>query len=470
MRFFGSRSHSVIIIFAGFATILVLLAMLFAIRLNKASKDADRLEILRVEYLKKELVFQMRDAAHTRAIILLRMARSHDPVKQTEQFTSLNEKAGNFIKARDQLLAMELQPAQREAWARAYPLTMAGRKAQDSAASLILAGQSQAADKLLQDEVIPIQDRVMQVLTSMLDLSTQRVNELLDEEKREEHRKLHLAIVLASLTLLIGICVAYFVIRAISRSENELVRAREEAQAANRHKSVFLANMSHELRTPLTAILGYSELLRHDAMDRGQEDMAEDLQKVVSAGKHLLELINSILDLAKVEAGKMEVHITEFDVASLLEEVAATITPLLGKNRNVLDLQYTRDVGNMRSDVDKVRQTLLNLLSNATKFTSDGCIVLAATREKSDERDWLLINVTDTGIGMESEQLSRLFQAFSQGDASTTRKYGGTGLGLAISKQFCEMMGGDLSVKSEAGVGSTFTVKLPATAPLQQRI
>ena len=198
--------------------------------------------------------------------------------------------------------------------------------------------------------------------------------------------------------------------------------------------------------------------------------MAEDLQKVVSAGKHLLELINSILDLAKVEAGKMEVHITEFDVASLLEEVAATITPLLGKNRNVLDLQYTRDVGNMRSDVDKVRQTLLNLLSNATKFTSDGCIVLAATREKSDERDWLLINVTDTGIGMESEQLSRLFQAFSQGDASTTRKYGGTGLGLAISKQFCEMMGGDLSVKSEAGVGSTFTVKLPATAPLQQRI
>jgi signal transduction histidine kinase len=465
VKLFASQSRSVIVIFAGFAAVLVLLALLFALRLSKVSKDADRLETLRVEYLKKELVFQMRDAAHTRAIILLQITRTLDPAKQQALLASLNAIAKNFIEARDQLLAMELQPAQRAAWDRARPLTMAGRKAQDSAAALLLAGQGEAAGKLLQDEVIPIQNQVMQELTNMLDFSTQRVNTLLDEERLEEPRKRRLAIMLASITLLIGICIAFFVIRTIARTEAALVRAREEAQEANRHKTVFLANMSHELRTPLTAILGYSELLCDEAGERGLDDMVTDLQTVNAAGKHLLGLINDILDLAKVEAGKIVLQIDEFSVTALVEDIATTISPLLGKNRNTLKLLCNGDVGQMHTDANKVRQILLNLLSNATKFTADGQITLTAARETRDDQDWLTFRVTDTGIGMNSEQMSRLFQAFSQGDASTTRKYGGTGLGLAISKRFCKLMGGDLTAASEAGVGSTFTVKLPAFAP-----
>ena len=468
MKLFASQSRSVIVIFAGFATVLVLLAMLFVLRLSKVSEEADRLETLRVEYLKKELVFQMRDAAHTRAIILLQLAHTLTPLKQHDLLASFNENANDFIKARDQLLAMGLQPAQLAAWARARPLTVAGRKAQEKVASLLLAGQTQAASTLLQDEVIPIQQKVMQELTSMLDYSTQRVSQLLDDEKQEETRKLRLVITLASITLLIGICVAFFVIRIISRSETELVRAREDAQEANRHKSLFLANMSHELRTPLTAILGFSELLCDDAKERGLNDMVADLQRVNAAGNHLLELINDILDLAKIDAGKMELQIEAFDTTTLLEDVAATIAPLLVKNRNVLELECAGDLGKMHTDVGKVRQTLLNLLGNATKFTSDGHITLAAMREHCADQDWLTFSVTDTGIGMNSEQMSRLFQAFSQGDASTTRKYGGTGMGLAISKRFCKLMGGDLTVTSEAGVGSTFTLKLPATAPSSQ--
>jgi signal transduction histidine kinase len=465
MKILGSYSRSVIVIFAGFATVLILLASLFALRITTASMDADRLLTLRVEYLKKELVFQMRDAAHTRAIILLQMTRTLDPVRQKALLDSLNQNASKFIMARDQLLAMELQPAQRAAWMRARPLTIAGRKAQDRAATLILSGQTQAAAKMFDDEVLPIQNQVMQELTSMLDFSTQRVNKLLDEEKREEPRKVRLAIVLATITLLIIISVAVLVMRIISLSETELVRAREDAQAANRHKSVFLANMSHELRTPLTAILGYSEILIEDASAKGLDDMAADLQRVNCAGKHLLEMINDVLDLAKVEAGKMELQVEEFNTAALINEIVATISPLLVKNHNKLELLSLTDLGNMHTDANKVRQTLLNLLSNATKFTSDGHIKLTAARERHDNQDWLTFRVTDTGIGMDSEQMSRLFQAFSQGDPSTTRKYGGTGLGLAISKRFCNLMGGDLTVESQAGVGSTFTVKLPATVP-----
>ena len=463
MKHIGSPSRSVIVIFIGFAAVLILLTMLFVLRLTKVGEDADRLNTLRTEYAKKELVFQMRDAAHVRAIILLQLTRVTDPMQQKAMLESLRQNADNFIQARDQLLAMDLQPTQREVWERTRPLTVAGRKAQDNAASLIIAGQVASAVKIFQDEVIPIQNQVMQNLTSMLNHSTQRVNKLLDEQKQQEPKKIRLVIFLASIVLLTGIGIAFFVIRAISRSERALVRAREEAQSANRHKSVFLANMSHELRTPLTAILGYSEMLGEDARAQGMNVMAEDLERINGAGRHLLGLINDILDLAKVEAGKMELYTEEFDVSSLIEEVTSTIAPLFDKNRNVLELKGIEQLGKMRSDVKKVRQTLINLLSNATKFTADGHITVAAAREKCNEQEWITFDVSDTGIGMDSEQITRLFQAFSQGDSSTTRKYGGTGLGLVISKRFCNLMGGDLTVVSKAGAGSTFTVKLPAS-------
>ncbi|UCF19267.1 MAG: response regulator, partial [Gemmatimonadota bacterium] len=254
---------------------------------------------------------------------------------------------------------------------------------------------------------------------------------------------------------------------ALYHDITELLEARRAAEAANRSKSQFLANMSHELRTPLNAIIGYSEMLEEDAEEAGQGQFLPDLQKIHAAGKHLLSLINDILDLSKIEAGKMELYLEAFDVRQVIEGVATTVQPLIDKNANKLKLDLADDLAVMHSDVTRVRQVLLNLLSNASKFTEGGTITLSATREKvaGGDAERLRFRISDTGIGMTDDQLDRLFQAFSQADASTASKYGGTGLGLAISKRFCEMMGGSVSVESEAGRGSTFSVELPATAP-----
>ena len=228
--------------------------------------------------------------------------------------------------------------------------------------------------------------------------------------------------------------------------------------------------MSHELRTPLNAIIGYSEMLQEEAEDLGAEQFTDDLQKINAAGKHLLGLINDILDLSKIEAGKMELYLEDFEVAGLVRDVAAVVQPLVGKNANRLVVRCPDDIGTMRADLTKVRQALFNLLTNACKFTEQGTVRLTVARETMDGRDWLMFSVSDTGIGMTPEQLARLFEAFTQADASTTRRYGGTGLGLAISRRFCRMMGGDVTVESEAGRGSTFTIRLPAqvTAPTRR--
>jgi GAF domain-containing protein/DNA-binding response OmpR family regulator len=232
------------------------------------------------------------------------------------------------------------------------------------------------------------------------------------------------------------------------------------AQQANQAKSDFLANMSHELRTPLNAIIGYSEMLQEEARDEGLDELVPDLERIHGAGRHLLELINDVLDLSKIEAGKTELYLEVFEVAALVSEVVGVAQPLISTNQNALEVNLPQRSGQMRADRTKLRQVLLNLLSNAAKFTRAGTITLTAHSQPSD--DWWTFEVRDTGIGLTPEQLTRLFEAFSQADSSTAHTYGGTGLGLAISRHFCRLMGGDIGVESAPGRGSTFTVRLPA--------
>jgi len=262
-----------------------------------------------------------------------------------------------------------------------------------------------------------------------------------------------------------GMIGGFFDVTELKSLQDDLEQTRDAANAANQAKSEFLANMSHELRTPMNAILGYSEMLMEEAEDIGQEDFVPDLKKINKAGAHLLALINDVLDLAKIESGKMEAFPENIDLNVLIDEVSATAHPLLGKNNNTLAIERGEELGMAWQDLTKLRQALFNLLSNATKFTHDGTITLRVNRMEQDGVEWLTLAVSDTGIGIAADKIDYVFQEFSQADGSTTRDYGGTGLGLAISRRFCELLGGDLTLQSEVGKGSTFTIRIPATLP-----
>ena len=256
----------------------------------------------------------------------------------------------------------------------------------------------------------------------------------------------------------------------------ELTKARRQAQEASQATSTFVANMSHELRAPLNAIIGYSSILQEEARDLGRDDFVLDLQMIESAGKHLQAVISDILALSKIVSGQMDLDVDTFDITKVIEEVVMTVQLMVNKNSNALKLDYDDDIGPMRADMNKVRQILFNILGNAAKFTEQGTITLTVERQPlvinnlspkianngRQPIDHIVFRVMDTGIGISPEQKERLFGAFTQADGSTTRKYGGAGLGLTICRHYCQMMGGEITVESEAGQGSTFTIYLPA--------
>jgi two-component system sensor histidine kinase/response regulator len=254
----------------------------------------------------------------------------------------------------------------------------------------------------------------------------------------------------------------------VRRLYDTLTTAHEEALTANRVKSQFLANMSHELRTPLNAIIGYSELLQLLAAKKKDETYAADLEKIQKAGKHLLTLINDILDISKIEAGRMQLEFQVFDVNQILDEIRETITPLATQNANQLEINIASGPLPVNADPTRLKQCLLNLLSNACKFTNQGRVSLSIDQQQTSSGEALVFQVADTGIGLSQDQIARLFQPFTQADASTTRKFGGTGLGLAITKKLCEAMGGEVAVESTLRVGSVFRIQIPAYETVKQ--
>ena len=250
--------------------------------------------------------------------------------------------------------------------------------------------------------------------------------------------------------------------RRVAERTHELEQARDVAEAATKAKSLFLANMSHELRTPLSVIIGHTELLQEMSQELGYEQLLPKLQRIRISGNHLLTVISNLLDLSKIEAGKMVFYLETFDVPTLVNDVGAMLQPVIEKNANNLELDCPHDLGSMHADLTKVRQVLFNLLDNAAKFTNQGTIRLTVRREDEAQTAWINFSVVDTGIGLEAQQIQNLFQEFTQADSSTTRQYGGTGLGLALSRHYCRMMGGDITATSLGlGKGSTFNIRLP---------
>ena len=468
-----------------FSIVLGLLLVMILFSLSRMSIMQDNLDVIVKEHrVKTKLMMDMQHGIYDRQISLRTLLLMDDPFDRDEEKLVFNSFALNIVAARDKFTAMALNAAEKEIL-------------DDIRKSMVLAytAQINLIDKSIynEDEVIS-EDEIRAAFLTQEDFSKKiqkmvrfQTNEtkkaVLDAgmSYREAKQSIY---ILGGTALLMGVFITFFIIRLtesknkdinnamikleeshekleerVKKRTEQLAFARDQALASNKAKDMFLANMSHELRTPLNIIVGYSEMLEEMAEDKEDEDFIPDLKKIQSAADHQLQLINSLLDISKIEEGMLELYPVKFDLQTLIKDIDAATKPLMKKNNNKFEINFKNELGNMYSDNLRLRQILLNLLSNAAKFTTDGEVSLNITKV-NNEQD-IVFEIKDTGIGIPEDYVNELFDKFTQEDSSTTRKYGGTGLGLSISKQLAILLQGDIVVDSIKGKGSTFFLTLP---------
>lgn len=449
----NTRSSNITILL-GFSVVLILLISLMLLSLWSISENTTRIEDIVAEQGEVKDVFSMRDAAQRRSLMLYRMLTIEDEFERDEQHMAFKDQAGIFIGARDSLLS-KLNKDESEVWDGAKMDIAKGARVQGEAVKFILNNRiTEATDKII-TEVIPTQDTVMVGLTDMLDLMNKRTNEELELAEVQNKNAYMFTIILGGIAFVIGIAAMFYVMKHNVKTEKLLTKQQQLAEEASVAKSHFLANMSHEIRTPLTAIIGFSENL---LIDNFNKDNREQLgNAIVRNGKHLLQLINDILDISKIEAGELAVEHIETSPSEITAELESIIGMQARDKGLLFNLNYQFPIPRtIMSDPTRLKQILINLCGNAIKFTDTGSITIETSCQTTAQTMTFLIK--DTGIGMTEEECSRIFKPFAQADASTTRKHGGTGLGLSISKQLSEKMGGKLECFSRKGKGSCFKV------------
>lgn len=454
---FTTRSHSSrFVIISGFTLILMLLAAAIVIVTRSIRDSRDHLHEIIHEQEKITNVYKMRDSATTRSMILFHMATMDDPFDMDEKYLEFKDQAEIFIKALQDLLDRVDDPRVLEVWEKTRPLVQEGSRIQNLAAEQIMAGQISEAYGVL-NEIIPNQTNVKHILAQLIDTQRSIVDHKLAATQEEIQTALLHITILGIAAILLGIAITVYVTQHNIRTEAELHAQRELADKASQAKTTFLANMSHEIRTPLTAIIGFSRMLLGKEMPEDRRDAT--IQTIVRSGNHLLELINNVLDMSKIEAGQLELEHLDVCIPELISEIKSIVGINAGARKLAFNVNYAFPLPErIRTDPVCVKQILINLCSNAIKFTEEGSINLIVKYDPYT--NVMAFMVSDTGIGMDEGEMQRVFEAFTQADASTTRKYGGTGLGLNIARQLALRLGGELVCSSKKGQGSVFTLTI----------
>jgi len=475
------------IITLGFVVLLTLMTALAVTALEQMQGMQQKLDTLTQQHnVKTKLISTIRDGIYNRQVSLRNMMLMPDPFERDEESAHFRQLALPVLQARNQLADMKLTSPERQIMNQIIDSMKVAYNFQLNVLRKVVFSDSPEEYQPLLSDAFNKQEVIVEQIHEMLQLLNDETKRAVIDAEQSYRRSRNMLYILGGSALFLGILITIFVVRQsnsqaqkvqnaldklkeshelleqrVSERTHELAIARDEALASNKSKGVFLANMSHELRTPMNAIIGYSELIEEDAMEDGNNAIIPDLNKIQASAKHLLSLINGILDLSKIDAGKIELCPIQFRVNELIEEVSASIAPLLLENENAFSIDAPRDNGILFADNLRLRQILLNLLSNACKFTTQGSITLSIKRYEENQHDWISFAISDTGIGIEAEYLKNIFDDFSQADASTTRVYGGTGLGLSISQRLVKIMHGDICIESTPGKGTSFTVTLP---------